>query len=402
VAALAAAIAGCGGVDINASGASEVSALTIYSSLPLQGPDAASSTQIVNGEKLALAQSGGRVGRLHIGLVSLNDADPNTGVWNPGLTSIAARTASQDKNAIAYVGEFSSGASAVSLPLVNEAGILQISPASSYVGLTSQTDAGKGEPDRYYPTGVRTFVRLVPSDEQQARAQLAYMRALGVRTLAVLGDSDVFSSDIASIVAREAPAAGITVVDNLEVDRTTNPLSVAAKLSRDGADAVFLGGDPSRSAIALWRAVNEADSSLKLFAPGELATPDFLAAIGPAQQRTYVTSAVLPMRFYPRAAQRFASEYVATFHTAPDAHALYGYEAVQATLAAIRAAGAHGTDRAAVRAAFFAIRDRDSVLGRYSVDASGDTTISRFAGDRVVNGALAFDRVLDAGPPPAA
>jgi branched-chain amino acid transport system substrate-binding protein len=389
-------------VDINASGASEVSALTIYSSLPLQGPDAAISTQIVNGEKLALAQSGGRVGRLHIGLVSLDDADPSTGIWNPGLTSTAARTASQDKNAIAYVGELNSAASAVSLPLINEAGILQISPASSYVGLTSQTDAGKGEPDRYYPTGVRTFARLVPSDERQGRAQLAYMRMLGVRNLAVLGDTDVFSSDVASIVAREAPAAGITVVDHLAVDRTTDPISIAKKLSRDGADAVFLGGDPSPSAIALWRAVNAADSSLKLFAPSDLATPEFLAAIGAAQHSTYVTSPVLPMRFYPPAAQRFAKDYLATFHTAPDARALYGYEAVQAILAAIRAAGAHGTDRAAVRAAFFAIHDRESVLGRYSVDASGDTTMSRFAGDRVANGTLVFDRVLDAGPPPAA
>ena len=51
--------------------------LTVYSSLPLQGPSAAISEQIVNGEKLALSQAGGRVGPFKIGYVSLDDAEPD-------------------------------------------------------------------------------------------------------------------------------------------------------------------------------------------------------------------------------------------------------------------------------------------------------------------------------------
>jgi branched-chain amino acid transport system substrate-binding protein len=402
VAAVIAAVSGCGGADPNAVGASEASALTIYSSLPLQGPDAAISASIVNGEKLALAQAGGHVGRLHVSLVSLDDADPSSGAWNPAVTSTAARTASQDKSAIAYIGDYDSGATAISLPLINEAGILQISPGSPYVGLTSALDAGKGEPARYYPTGTQTFVRLAPDDAVQARAQVAYMHQAGVHNLLVLGDSDVFSSDIAAIVAHEAPAQQINVVGDLVVDRTADPASIVAKIRSTGADAVLFAGDPSTTAISIWRAAAAADQSLKLFAPSQLATSTFLQSLGAAEQRTYVTSPALPMRFYPAQARRFARDYGAQFHVPADAYALYGYEAVSATLAAIRNAGSHGTDRSAVRRAYFATQNRESVLGRYSVTSTGDTTLATFAADRVRNGRLVFDRLIDAGVSKAA
>jgi branched-chain amino acid transport system substrate-binding protein len=249
---------------------------------------------------------------------------------------------------------------------------------------------------------VRTFVRLAPSDEQQVRAQLAYMRAAGVHRLFVLADGSVFDADIAAIVDREAPANGVSVVDYVAADATTAPGSIVAKLRRDGADALFFGGDPTPRATAIWTAVNAADPSLKLFAPSELASPDFLQTVGSARRRAYVTSPVLPLRFYPPAAQRFAKDYAATFGVAPDAYALYGYEAVRATLAAIHAAGRSGADRNAVRRAWFAMRGRDSVLGRYSVDAgSGETSMSQFGGYRVgAGGKLVFDRLL--GPAPSA
>jgi branched-chain amino acid transport system substrate-binding protein len=73
---------------------------------------------------------------------------------------------------------------------------------------------------------------------------------------------------------------------------------------------------------------------------------------------------------------------------------------MSAVLAAIRAAGARGNDRQRVIEEFFAIRNRASVLGRYSVTPSGDTTLGRFAVDRVVGGKAVFSHALDlAGAP---
>src|SRR4029077_5098891 len=142
LAALALAVSGCGAVGV--SGASNLgNLLTVYSSLPLQGLSAGVSQQLVNGEKLALYEAGGHVGQFRVSYYSLDDANPVTGRWDPGITAADAKIAAQDTSTIAYLGDSHSPATAISLPLINAAGILQVSPASPYVGLTSSLDAGQ-------------------------------------------------------------------------------------------------------------------------------------------------------------------------------------------------------------------------------------------------------------------
>ena len=179
LAAAAAALAGCGSVV----SASETTGnqLTVYSSLPLEGPSAEIARQIEGGEKLALAQAGGHVGAFRVSYVSLDDVNPLTGKTSPGESSTAAKQAAQDTSTIAYLGDYGSQATAVTLPLINEAGILQVSPASPYVGLTSSEDAGQDEPDRFYPSGKRTFVRLQGGDPVQAGAQAQLMGMLNLQ-----------------------------------------------------------------------------------------------------------------------------------------------------------------------------------------------------------------------------
>ncbi len=75
-----------------------------------------------------------------------------------------------------YIGEFNSDASEVSMPILNRAGVPQVSPASTYVGLTtSEPGSLPGEPNRYFPTGRRTFLRIVPMDTLQAAALIDLM-----------------------------------------------------------------------------------------------------------------------------------------------------------------------------------------------------------------------------------
>src|SRR5919199_462213 len=133
LAALSFGIAACGGNDNKGSsggtsggGSTGSTTLTIYSSLPLQGDSRPQSVSVVNGEKLALEKAGGKVGKFTIKYVSLDDSTAAAGKWDPGATSANARKAAQDKSTIPYLGEFNSGATAISLPVLNEAGILQI------------------------------------------------------------------------------------------------------------------------------------------------------------------------------------------------------------------------------------------------------------------------------------
>ncbi len=390
---------GCGGVGVSTAGTLP-GQLTVYSSLPLQGPLAADSLQIENGEKLALAHVGGRVGHFKIDYASLDDANPKTGAADPGIVASNARVATQDTSTIAYIGELGSAATAVSLSFVNGAGILQVSPSSPYVGLTSSLDAGQDEPERFYPSGQRTFARMMPGDPVQAAAQVRLMRTLHLPSAYVIDDLDPFDAPLASIFAEDAKRAGIAVLgeDQIETTSGTEFSGEVHKVLATGARAVFFSGAPNAGAVALWQQLHAADSHLRLLGPSSLAEPSFAAQIGSAAAHTYLTTPLLPAALYPPPAQRVLAEYRRRFHHAAGSYALYGYEAMSAVLLAIHRAGRHGNDREAVIHKFFTIRNRDSVLGRYSVLPSGDTTFSRYAVDRVRGGRLVFYRALQLSP----
>ena len=394
---LAVATGGCGSQNpAEATGEQ----LAIYSSLPLRGPTAKISQEMVNGERLALSQAGGRAGRFRVGYVSLDDSDPRNGRLDPGVTAANAKIAAQDTSTIAYIGEYSSAATAVSLPLINAAGILQVSPASPYVGLTSSHDAGQYEPERFYPAGRRTFGRLQPGDPGQASAQVKLMRALGVRRLYVLDDQNPFAVPLAELIAGAARRAGIAVAahDSLPIALGGSFQGEVDRIAASGAQAVFFAGGGSAGAIALWRALHRAKPSLLLLGSSAMASDDsFTSAIGDAAQSTYLTSPLLSAAGYPRAAERVLKLYSARFGADPGPNALYGYEAMSVVLDAIRRAGRHGNNRWVVIDRFFATKDRDSVLGRYSMRADGESTLSRYGVDRVLGGRAVFYRAFDIG-----
>jgi len=394
-------LAGCGqnnnaGSNIGSSNTAPTNDLTVYSSLPLQGGGHNRSVQIIDGEKLALQEARGRVGKFRVGYVSLDDADPTTGGWTPGQASANAKTAAADKTTIAYLGDWDSGATAVSLPIINGANVLQISPASPYVGLTQASPvAGKGEPERYYPLGRRTFGRLTPSDQVQAQAALAYLKAKHVSKLFIVRDREVFDADVGALVGLQAPTAGVRVVN--DVDLSANPsddASLAQQVASSGAGAVLYAGAASPRAAQLLRAVHAAAPAVKLFCPYFVAEPDFLAQLGPAQRAVYVTSPALMFDPTRPGVPRFAAAYRAAFGATPGPYALLGYESMRLVLDLIRQARSHGNDRQSVVNRFFAVRNRPSLIGPYSIRPDGDTTFSRYGGSRVRSNRLVFDRLL--------
>jgi branched-chain amino acid transport system substrate-binding protein len=388
--------AGCGGTGGTGTSETAGNQLVIYSSLPLQGPSAGISAQIVNGEKLALAQAGGHVGPFRVSYVSLDDSNPASGKWSPDATAADAKTAAQDTSTIAYLGEYNSAATALSLPLINAAGILQVSPASPYIGLTSSLDAGQDEPGRFYPSGRRTFGRLQPGDPGQAAAQVRLMQSLGVHKVYVVDDQDPFEVPLAELVAADAQRAGIIVAahDSVTVAPGGNYAGEVEKIVESGAQGVFFAGGTGPGAAALWTQLHHANPHLLLLGPSTMVNESFSSAIGSAAASTYLTTPVLAARLYPPSAQRVLSDYRRTFAADAEPYALYGYEAMRAVLAAIRDAGSRGNERQAVINSFFAATHPDSVLGPYSIEADGETTLATYGVDRVVNGRAVFYRAI--------
>ena len=152
-----------------------------------------------------------------------------------------------------------------------------------------------------------------------------------------------------------------------------------------------------RLLAALHRALPEG----RIYAPDELATDDFVARVPAAVQGSLrLTSPALPTRLHPPAAADFVASYRRTFHgEEPAPQAIYGYEAMKLVLVAINNARGKGNDREAVRRQFFRIKSRDSVLGPYSIDANGDTTIDDYGLYEVRDGRLSFVRKIDTASP---
>ncbi len=391
--------AGCGGVV----SASETTGnqLTIYSSLPLQGPDATVARQIEDGEKLALSEAGGHVGPFRISYFSLDDANPSSGQPTPGESSAAAKQAAQDTTTIAYLGDYSSAATAISLPIINEAGILQVSPASPYVGLTSSRDAGQDEPERFYPSGKRNFGRLQPGDTVQAAAQGRLMRQLGIHSVYVLDDQDPFQMPLAELVAEEAEHEGVKVAghDSIQITEGSSFEGEVEKIIASHAQAVFLAGGAGPGAVSLWQLLHKEDPRLVLLGASGLDTESFTSAIGAAEASTYLTTPLLAESLYPPSSRSVMADYRRTFHGEGGPSVLYGYEAMSVVLDSIRRAGARGNDRPDVIKAFFATHERDSVIGRYSMQANGETTLSTYGVDRVSGGRPVFLRAIDTSTP---
>lgn len=400
LAAVALGVSACGSggstttTQTNASGDTTV---TVYSSLPLQGESQAQSQAIVDAEKLALAQAGGRAGPYTVKYRSLDDA--SEGKWNPAQVANNARQAAQDRSTIVYLGEKDSGASAISIPVLNEAGVLQISPASTAVGLTRAEGGDKGEPDKYYPSGKRTFGRVVPADEIQAAAQIQYQLENGCTRLYVLDDRDVYGARLARQVEDAAMHAHLAVVGAQGIDpRAADYRTLAQDIGNESPDCVFFGGTTQDNAVQLWHDLHAADPQLKLFGGDGIANTAFTSKIAGSEAKvTYLTSPTLAPDLYPPSGQRFFHDYRRRFHVAPEPYAIFGYEAMKVALDLIKAAPVDGDRQQAVIDGFFKIKDRNSVLGRYSIDANGDTTLSDYGAYRVRHRRLVFDHVIHRG-----
>jgi branched-chain amino acid transport system substrate-binding protein len=316
--------------------------VTVYSSLPLSGPLAPVSEDVVKAEKLALEEADGRAGLFNVSYVSLDSADPESGQWDPGRVAANARKAVQDRQTIAYLGELESGASAISLPILNEGGILQVSPRDTFGGLTEP--GARGEPEKYYPSGRQTFARVVPADDRQATALVDLMRSGGVRRLVIADDRQLAGTSMGDRVGRLATEAGIEVVDRKRLNaRGDVPADLGREVEASRADAFFYGGAYGSFAVDVLQDVHDADGSVRLYGTDDLAiSPELPERAGAASSRLELTG-VDPSPAGD--ARDFERRFAARFGERPDRQAVLGYRAMRLVLAAIARSGKDAASR---------------------------------------------------------
>jgi branched-chain amino acid transport system substrate-binding protein len=352
---------------------------TVYSSLSLSGASRVQTRAINDGARQALQEAGGMAGGSAVKFVTLNDATSRTGSWVAKRVANNARRAAQDDSAVALIGAFNSGASAIAIPITNEAGLAMVSPSNTAIGLTTGgAGAGRREPTIYYPTGKRTYFRIIPNDKVQADALATAMRDRGCKTITAVHDGEVYGKGVGTLVRRSAARLGMKIARTKRISDRTRRFGALR------ADCLVYTGVTDNGAVRLFRA---APRKAWLFASDGVAETGFTGHL-PASVAKRVTVSIATL-----APDAYGPAGAAIIGTG-DPYKLYGYEAMKLILDGLNTAGP--TKAALLGYLQTSVQNRASVLGTYSLDANGDTTLRSYGLYGVSKKALVWQGPINA------
>ncbi len=287
------------------------------------------------------------------------------------------------------MGTYNSGCAKLQIPVLNEdpnGPMLMISHANTNPGITKAWDPG--EPDKYYPTGVRNYGRVVATDDFQGSAGAQFAKEeLGVTKCVVLDDAQTYGVGVADAFQAEAEKIGIEVVARESWDaKQPNYTALFEGFKSLSPDCVYLGGINDnngeqliRDKVAVLGANGEADP-VKLIAPDGFTGYPTVQALAEAQGM-YITFAGLPaseLIAAGGAGAKFVETFKSTYGADPaSAYAIYGAAAMQYILASI--AASDGTRKNITEIALggtIEIPAEESVIGKaFKLDANGDINV---------------------------
>jgi branched-chain amino acid transport system substrate-binding protein len=368
----------------------------IVSSLPRTGSAKAQTDTIVNGIRIAIEEAGGKCGDFKVVFADWDDATAAAGQWTPEAETANARRAARDPDVVAYIGTYNSGAAKMSMPILNRAGLLMISPANTWPGLTKPSKGDPGEPQIYRPTGKLNYVRVVPADDLQGPLSARWAHEMGIRRVFVLDDNQVYGKGIATLFIAACQDLGIEVLGHESIDDKAQEFkSLMTSIKAAAPDLIYFGGSTQTKGGQIAKDLVAAGLECKLMVPDACYEDAFIEAAGASNvnDRCYVTFGGLPTEELRGPGREFVERYQARFGRPPEGYAIYGYEAGKVALAAIERAGSK--DRGAIVAACLAIKDfNQGALGSWSFDANGDTTLTTISGNTVHDGKFQFVKLL--------
>jgi branched-chain amino acid transport system substrate-binding protein len=381
-------------------GQPEGEVIRIVSSLPLTGSSRTQSETMSKGMQMALEEAHYRVGKYRIDYLSWDDATAQAGTWDAGKEKENAQRAAADPDIMAYLGTYNSGAAKIAIPILNQADMVMVSPANTAAGLTKPGFGESTEPNIYYPKGFRNFCRVVPADDLQGKAGAWWAQSLGVKKVYILDDKELYGKGLAGVFETSCKERGILVAGREGIDsKAPDYRAVVNKIRESGADLVYFGGVTQNGSGKIVKDLRDSGSSAFFMAPDANKETAFLEAAGPAAEGALITLGGLPPEQMNDEAKAWYARYRQRFHGEPEAYAIYSYEAMQVTLKAIARVGVK--DRTKIREAVMATKNYHGLLGDWSFDPNGDTTITSMSGYEVVDGKFEFSAGLAPSAPPA-
>jgi ABC-type branched-subunit amino acid transport system substrate-binding protein len=286
-----------------------------------------------------------------------------------------AREAIIDSTTIAYIGEIDPGTSDQTAGITNALDVLMVSPTDTALELGQATPAVSGGVKSYFEewsTYGRTFARVVPSGSDEAKAQAAEMKSLGVKSLYVANDGSDYGRALGDAVSSDAHAAGISIAKSMS-----------------GAGGIFYGATSPTAAAKFFDHAASAAPSAKLFGSSSLNSGAFTSAVSSSVHNLYVSIPGYLPKDLPAAGKAFVTAFKSAYGHAPNIEAIFGYEAMSALIRVLADEGKKANNRTDVVDAFLEQHKVSSVLGTYSINSgSGNTSLDAFVFARLSGGKL--------------
>jgi len=369
--------------------------IKIVSSLPRTGSSNAQTTSMVNGIRMALEEVKYKAGAFEVKYEDWDDASAKKGDWDPEVEASNADRAIKDTNVLAYIGTYNSGAAKISMPLLNKANLLMISPANTYPGLTKPGKGEPNEPSVYRPSGKVNYFRVVPADDIQGMVGADWATSMGMKKVYILDDRGLYGKGISDVFEARAEEIGMEVLGHEGIDpKAQEYKGLMTKIKSFHPDMIYFGGTTQTSGGQLAKDMKSVGLKAKLMVPDGCFETAFIQAAGAdnVNDMTYVTFGGLPPSKLVGAGAEFYKKYKAKYTAEPEGYAVYGYEAAKVALEAIRRAGKK--DREAVRVAMTQVKDFEGALGHWGFDQNGDTTLTTMSGHIIKNGKFEFVALL--------
>jgi branched-chain amino acid transport system substrate-binding protein len=350
----------------------------IASDLPLQGSGRTQTVQMTEAIKYILKQQDFKAGDYKIGYQSCDDATAQQGKWASEKCSANANAYAQNKSLIGLIGTFNSGCAEIIIPVLNRAPdgpVAMISPANTYVGLThSGPGTAAGEPDKYYPSGKRNYIRIVAADDFQGAADAQLAQQLGLKKVYILNDKEAYGQGVATNFRNAATSLGIPVAGfSAWNGKASSYTGLATKIKQSGADGVFLGGLICENGGKLVKDLRSVlGTGVKILAPdGFTPISAVVDGAGEAAENMYVSVAGQPNENLGSTGKTFVKDFGATQPGGQvDPYSSYAAQAAQVLLTAIE--NSDGT-RADVTSQLLQTNVTDGIIGSFKINSEGDT-----------------------------
>ena len=318
---------------------------------PITGPNATFGAQLKNGAEQAVEDinaAGGIMGQ-KIQIVTGDDvSDPKQGV------SVANKFAAEGVKMV--VGHFNSGVSIPASEVYQEAGIIQITPASTN--------------PRFTERNMWNTFRTCGRDDQQGSVAGTWLAfKFPGKKVAVVHDKTPYGKGLADETQKAMNAKGLKEVMYEGINTGEKDYSaLVSKLKQAQVDVVYFGGLHTEAGLII-RQMRDQGLNAPLMSGDGIVSAEFVSIAGPGAEGTLMT-------FGPDARKNpNAQEAVKKFRAKgyePEAYTLYSYAAVEILKQA--AEEAKSTDTKKMSEVMKSGKVFKTVIGDISFDKKGDIT----------------------------